>query len=165
MIGPYQVLPFRARMNLGAMAMTEYIHHPKLKHYRNLAIRLFSVISGHSLGEPYPFSQIQSVNSTAPADWASDLLMCIYVSFINIFEWTLVSNSYLLYILPVIQSELSRRHWSPNNGWSSPVSYFRSRIWATLSSAVIWKIPILNWIYFTKSLFWVHCNHYHYYHP
>ena len=32
-------------------------------------MRVFSVISGHSLGESYPSAEKQSVYSTAPADW------------------------------------------------------------------------------------------------
>ena len=42
-----------------------------LKDYRGLTIRLFSVISGHSLGVSYPSAEIQSVYSAAPTDWAS----------------------------------------------------------------------------------------------
>ena len=34
---------------------------PKLQHYWSLTIRLFSVISGHSLGESYPSAEMQSV--------------------------------------------------------------------------------------------------------
>ena len=44
-IGPYQVLPHRARVNLGAMAMKGCSAFPKPQHYWNLTIRLFSVIS------------------------------------------------------------------------------------------------------------------------
>ena len=41
-----------------------------LQHYWNLTIRLFSVISGHLLGEgSYPSAEVQSVYSTAPATW------------------------------------------------------------------------------------------------
>ena len=41
--------------------------------YWNLTIRLFGVIEGHSLGKSYPFAEMQSVYSTAPADWGRDL--------------------------------------------------------------------------------------------
>ena len=44
-MGPYQVLPLRARVDLGAMAMKGYSTFPKLQHSWNLTIRLFSVIS------------------------------------------------------------------------------------------------------------------------
>ena len=43
LIEPYKVLPLRARVDLGAMAMNGYSAFTK--HYRNLSIRLFSVIS------------------------------------------------------------------------------------------------------------------------
>ena len=70
MIGPYQLLPFRARMDLGAMAMKRYSTCPESQYYWNLTIRMFSVISGHTLGRAYPYVEVQSVYSTAPTDWA-----------------------------------------------------------------------------------------------
>ena len=39
------MLPLRARMNLGVIAVKGYPHSPKLRHYWSLTIRLFSVIS------------------------------------------------------------------------------------------------------------------------
>ena len=46
-------------------------HSPKLQHYWNLTIRLFSVISRTLVGGGgYPSAEVQSVYSTAPADWA-----------------------------------------------------------------------------------------------
>ena len=36
------------------------------QHYLDLTIRLFSVLSGHSLGGSYPSAKVQSVYSTAP---------------------------------------------------------------------------------------------------
>ena len=63
-LDPCQVLPFRVRVDLGAMAI-------KLQHYWNLTIRLFSVISRTHIGwGSYPSIEVQSVYSTAPADWA-----------------------------------------------------------------------------------------------
>ena len=44
------MLLFRVRGDLGAMAMKRCSAFPKLQHYWSLTIRLFSVISGHSLG-------------------------------------------------------------------------------------------------------------------
>ena len=38
------MLPLQARVDLEVMAMKGYLHSPKLQHYWNLAIRLFSVI-------------------------------------------------------------------------------------------------------------------------
>ena len=128
-IGPYQVLPRWARVDLKVMAMQGYSafpkaptllepHHqigprsngnegvalysPKPQHYWDLTIRLFSVISKtlvgrdltplqrcswcilqpqptgqHSLwGGSYPFAEVQSVYSTAPADWAIHRVKC-----------------------------------------------------------------------------------------
>ena len=45
LIEPYQVLPRRIRVDLGAMAMKRSSYSPKPQHYWNLTIRLFSVIS------------------------------------------------------------------------------------------------------------------------
>ena len=43
------MLSIQARVDLEAIAMKRYSTFPKLQHYWNLTIRLFSVISGHSL--------------------------------------------------------------------------------------------------------------------
>ena len=43
------MLPLHARVNLGAMVRRGAPHSPKLQHFFNLTIRLFRVISGHSL--------------------------------------------------------------------------------------------------------------------
>ena len=57
------MLPLLARVDLGAVTMKGY--SPKLQHYWNLANRLFSVISGRSLGVgSYPSAEMQSVYST-----------------------------------------------------------------------------------------------------
>ena len=45
----YQVLPLRDQSGPGSEGNEE--DSPKLQHYWNLTIRLFSVISGHSLEE------------------------------------------------------------------------------------------------------------------
>ena len=47
-------------------------HSPKLQHHWNLAIWLFSVISRTVIGGggSSPSAEVQSVYSTAPADWA-----------------------------------------------------------------------------------------------
>ena len=44
LIGPYQVLPCRAILDLGAMAMKGAPYSPKPQDYGDLTIRLFSVI-------------------------------------------------------------------------------------------------------------------------
>ena len=43
--GPFQELPLRVRVRLGAMVFKGYPNSPKLQHYKNLTIRLFSVMS------------------------------------------------------------------------------------------------------------------------
>ncbi len=45
-LDPYQVLPFRARVDLGAMAMKGYSAFTKQQHYWNLTKRLPVIISG-----------------------------------------------------------------------------------------------------------------------
>ena len=57
----YQVLPFRARVDLEAMAMKGFSHSPKLQHHWNLTIKLFSFIYGPTLAGSYPSSEVQSV--------------------------------------------------------------------------------------------------------
>ena len=52
-IGPYQVLPFRARVNLGVKARGTP-HSPKLQHYWNLIFRLFSVLCRTFVGGVLP---------------------------------------------------------------------------------------------------------------
>ena len=47
------------------------LHSPKLQHHWNLTIRLFIVISRTLVGGgSYSSAEKQSMNSTAPADWA-----------------------------------------------------------------------------------------------
>ena len=45
-------------------------HSPKLQHYWNLTIRLFSVLSRTLVGGVLPPTEKQSVYSTPPANWA-----------------------------------------------------------------------------------------------
>ncbi len=55
------MLPLRARVDLGAMAMKGYSTFPK----------------GHSFGGgSYPTAEVQSVYPTAPADWAIYRVKC-----------------------------------------------------------------------------------------
>ena len=66
LIGPYQVLPFQASVNLGAMAMKGCSAFPKPQHHWNLTIRLLSVISRTLVrGGSYLSAVVQSVYSTA----------------------------------------------------------------------------------------------------
>ena len=66
---PYQVLPLQTKVDLGVMAIKWYSTFPKLLHYWNF-INLFIVISRTLVGWFYPSAEVQSVNSTAPVDWA-----------------------------------------------------------------------------------------------
>ena len=72
-IGPYQVLPLRGRVDLGAMAMKGYSAFPKdpalleLHHW----IVLCHIQDTRWGMESYPSAEKQSVYSTAPPDWAS----------------------------------------------------------------------------------------------
>ena len=55
--------------------MKGYSAFPKIQHYWNLTIKLFSVIPGHSLGGvgSYPSAEMQSVYSIAPAEWSEGI--------------------------------------------------------------------------------------------
>ena len=71
-IGPYQVLPLRARVDLEAMAMKGYSAFPKapalLEPYHQIIYcHIRTLVVG---GVSYPSAEKQSVYSTAPADWA-----------------------------------------------------------------------------------------------
>ena len=65
-IGPYQVLLLWVRVDLGAMAMKEYFTFSKAG-----ASPWFNVISRTLAGTVFPSAEMQSVYSTAPANWAS----------------------------------------------------------------------------------------------
>ena len=69
------MLLLRTRVDLEAMVRRGTLHSPKFQYYRNLTIRLLSVISGHSLGESYPSAEKESVYSTAPADTAKEVII------------------------------------------------------------------------------------------
>ena len=58
------MLPLQVRMNLGVIAMKEYYALPK-------APDCLVSYPGHFLRESYPSAEMQSVYSTAPADWAT----------------------------------------------------------------------------------------------
>ena len=68
------MLPLRARVDLGAMAMKGYSAFPKAP-----ASDCLVSYSGHSLGESYPCAEKQSVYSTAPADWAKRYNHVIFI--------------------------------------------------------------------------------------
>ena len=55
-------------------------HSPKLQHSCNLTSRLFNVINRTLVrGGLFPSAEVQSVYSTAQADWASGLSIYIYI--------------------------------------------------------------------------------------
>ena len=61
-----------ARVDYGTMAMKGYSAFLKLQHFWRPTIRLFRIISGHSLGRGLtPFRE--SLYSTAPANWAENI--------------------------------------------------------------------------------------------
>ena len=61
------MLPLRARVDLGAIAMKGYSAFPKAQ---TSPSDCFVSYLGHSLGGSYPSAEKQSVYSTAPANWA-----------------------------------------------------------------------------------------------
>ena len=72
LIGPYQVLPRWARVNLGAMAMKGCSVFPKVPallgpHHQTVKC---DIQDTHLGGGSYPSAEVQSVYSTASADWA-----------------------------------------------------------------------------------------------
>ena len=71
-IGPYQVLPLRARLDLVAMAIKGCSAFPKAPALLEPQHQIIVSYPGHSLGRgSYPSAEVQSVYSTAPADWAN----------------------------------------------------------------------------------------------
>ena len=66
------MLALQARVALGAKAMNRYSPFPKAQNYWSLTIRLFHVISRTLAADEgsYYSAEMQSVYSTAPADWA-----------------------------------------------------------------------------------------------
>ena len=66
------MLPLRARVYLGVMAIKGYYTFSKVPHYWNLTVRLFSVISRPLVGVgSYTSADMQSVYSAAQAGRAS----------------------------------------------------------------------------------------------
>ena len=123
MIGPFQVLPLWARVDLGAMA--------KLQDYWNLTIRLFSVISKSlAVGRSYPSADVQLVYWTAPVDWATCInVICALIKVAisphkSIVFWNLCSPTLELQKVPVRISRLTivvyniiGTFWKANNGY------------------------------------------------
>ena len=60
------MLPFQARVDLGAIAMKVCSVFPKAPELLYITIRLFSVISRMLIGRSYPSAEVESVYSTAP---------------------------------------------------------------------------------------------------
>ena len=78
-MGPYQVLPCRARVDLAAIAMKGYSAFPNVPALLEPHHQIVLCHIQHTHGG-YPSPEKQSVYSTAPADWArgvvSDILDC-----------------------------------------------------------------------------------------
>ena len=66
------MLPFQARVDLGAMAMKGYSAFLKVPELLETHIRLLSVIYRTLMGggESYPCAEVLSMYFTAPVDWA-----------------------------------------------------------------------------------------------
>ena len=74
------MLPLRASVDFGAMAMKRVVRIPKCSSITRTSVANSLVsYSGHSLvvvvGGSYPSAEKQSVYSTALADWAKDLYL------------------------------------------------------------------------------------------
>ena len=66
------MLPFRARVDLGAEAMKWVPRIPQSSSITGTSPSDCLVsYQGHSLGESYPSAEVQSVYSTAPANWTT----------------------------------------------------------------------------------------------
>ena len=66
------MLPLRARVDLGAIAIKGYSTFPKYPASGTSPSDCFVSYPGQSLGGSYPSAEVLSVYSTAPADWAND---------------------------------------------------------------------------------------------
>ena len=66
--GPYQLLPLRDRVNLGARAMKEYSAFPETS-----SPDCLMSYPRHPLGVSYPSTEMQSEYSTVPVDCARGL--------------------------------------------------------------------------------------------
>ena len=83
------MLPLRARVDLGALAVKGFPHSPKLQYCWNLTIRLFSVINRTFIEVgSYPSAEKQSVYSTAPADWAKSFFIIVSRSPLPTFNYS-----------------------------------------------------------------------------
>ena len=68
-IWPYLVLPLRARLELGTMAMKRYSTFPKAPALLKLHHQIVLCPTRNSLEESYPSAKIQSMYSAAPLVW------------------------------------------------------------------------------------------------
>ena len=69
-IWPYKVLPLRASVDLGAMAIKGVLHIPQSSSITGASPSDCLVsYPGYLLRESYPSAEMQSVYSTVPADW------------------------------------------------------------------------------------------------
>ena len=82
---PYQCYHARPEWTWEQWQWRCALHSPKPQHHWNITIRLFSVMTGHSLGGwgSYLSAEVQSVYSTALADWVSVLSLMIFIILIS----------------------------------------------------------------------------------
>ena len=72
LIGPYQVLPFLTRVDLGANGNEGVLCIPQSSNITGTSPSDCLVsYPGHTLVGSYPSEEVQSVYSTTPANWAS----------------------------------------------------------------------------------------------
>ena len=115
-------------------------HSPKLQHYWNLTIRFFSVISSTLMvgGGSYPFAEVQSMYSTAPANWA------IVVLIKNLTQHT--SSSLLFWSQPSLNKHPHLCCFDPNPLSTSILIFvlIKTLFQQASSSLLFWSKPSLN---------------------
>ena len=90
MIGPYQMLPLRARVDLAAMLMKGYSAFPKAPALHEPDHQIVSLYPRHLLAGSYPSADMQLVYSRAPPNWARSIwveMQMILNSFSLRFWW------------------------------------------------------------------------------
>ena len=105
------------------------LHFPKLHHYWNLTIRLYSVISGHLLGwGPNHFAEKQLVYSTATSDWAMMFVKLsvysLFFFFSLFFNFIYLFITYLqVWLLSIIMFLLSQMIFTSDDIFLSKLIY------------------------------------------
>ena len=136
-------------MDLGAMAFPRGTRHsPKLQRYWNLTIRFFSVILGYSLEESYSSSEMLSVFSIVPADWASVFMWLSRKSC----KATKNSVSSLLIAQPSNSDSMHSDHSTPYPVPSARLHCFVSLISLTDINGSCRPLLPVSWVYRSPAL-------------